>query len=80
MHLVYYIYEGKRVSIIEKGRPSAGGSHMSGVWGREKPRQAFPPAKSAERLSYISYCSDYTLGIVYDTLACGHMMIKECFI
>ena len=24
------------------GRPSAGGSHMSGVWGREKPRQAFP--------------------------------------
>jgi len=25
-----------------KGRPSAGGSHMSGVWGREKPRQAFP--------------------------------------
>ena len=25
------------------GRPSAGGSHMSGVWGREKPRQAFPP-------------------------------------
>ena len=27
----------------QKGRPSAGGSHMSGVWGREKPRQAFPP-------------------------------------
>ena len=25
------------------GRPSAGGSHMSGVWGREKLRQAFPP-------------------------------------
>ena len=23
---------------------------MSGVWGRDKPRQAFPPAKSAERL------------------------------
>jgi len=31
------------------GRPSAGGSHMSGVWGREKPRQA-SPRKSAERL------------------------------
>ncbi|XP_066323051.1 protein argonaute 1C-like isoform X2 [Miscanthus floridulus] len=28
--------------IFVKGRPSAGGSHMSGVWGREKPRQAFP--------------------------------------
>ena len=26
-----------------QGSPSAGGSHMSGVWGREKPRQAFPP-------------------------------------
>jgi len=24
-------------------RPSRRGSHMSGVWGREKPRQAFPP-------------------------------------
>ena len=34
----------------KRGRPSAGGSLMSGVWGREKPRQAFPPAKSAERL------------------------------
>jgi hypothetical protein len=28
--------------IKKKGRPSARGSHMSGVWGREKPRQAFP--------------------------------------
>ena len=27
-----------------KGRLSAGGSHMSGAWGRKKPRQAFPPA------------------------------------
>jgi len=34
---------------VKKGRPSAGGSHMSGVWGREKSRQA-SPAKSAERL------------------------------
>ena len=25
------------------GRPSAGCSHMSGVWGRDKPRQVFPP-------------------------------------
>ena len=28
--------------MLKKGRPSAGGSHMSGVWGRDKPRQAFP--------------------------------------
>jgi len=34
----------------KKSRPSAGGSHMSGVWGREKPRQSLLPAKSAERL------------------------------
>ena len=27
----------------KRGRPSAAGSHMSGVYGREKPRQAFPP-------------------------------------
>ena len=26
---------------LKKGRPSAGGSHMSGVWGRKKPRQRF---------------------------------------
>jgi len=24
----------------KKGRPSAGGSHMSGVWGRDKPMNA----------------------------------------
>jgi len=24
---------------VKKGKPSAGGSHMSGVWGRKKPRQ-----------------------------------------
>jgi len=34
-----------------KGRPSAGGSHMSGVWGREKPRQAFPPQICGEAAS-----------------------------
>jgi len=28
--------------VNEKGRPSAEGSHMSGVWGRKNPRQAFP--------------------------------------
>ena len=27
----------------KKGKPSARGSRMSGVWGRDKPRQAFPP-------------------------------------
>jgi len=35
---------------LKGGRPGAGGSHMSGVWGREKPRLSLPPAKSAERL------------------------------
>jgi len=34
---------------LPKGRPSAGGSHMSVVWGREKPRQA-SSVKSTERL------------------------------
>jgi len=34
-----------------KGRPGAGGSHMSGVWGREKPRQAFPPQICGEAAS-----------------------------
>jgi len=34
-----------------KGRPSARGSHMSGVWGREKPRQAFPPQICREAAS-----------------------------
>jgi hypothetical protein len=29
--------------LLKRGRPSAGGSHVSGVWGRDKPRQAFPP-------------------------------------
>jgi len=35
----------------QTGRPSAGGSHMSGVWGREKPRQAFPPQICGEAAS-----------------------------
>jgi len=35
----------------KKGRPSARGSHMSGVWGREKPRQAFPPQICGEAAS-----------------------------
>ena len=35
-------YDLYHITKVKKGRPSAGGSHMSGVWGREKPRQAFP--------------------------------------
>ena len=38
-------YDGKNTEgcrLLKGDRPSAGGSHMSGVQGREKPRQAFP--------------------------------------
>jgi len=38
---------------IKKGRPSAGGSYMSGVWGRDKPRQTFSPTVTAGRLRRI---------------------------
>ena len=48
VHVIQYIdlLSGKIPTSIlhmQTGRPSARGSHMSGVWGREKPRQAFPP-------------------------------------
>ena len=38
----YHSKGSQRYALKKKGRPSAGGSHMSGVWGREKLRQAFP--------------------------------------
>jgi len=39
------------MTIKKKGRPSAGGSHMSGVWERKKPRQAFPRTICGEAAS-----------------------------
>ena len=42
LHLIYKVTECDFDIHEKKGRPSDGGSHMSGVWGREKPRQASP--------------------------------------
>ena len=41
-------------SIKGQGRPSAGGSHMSGVWGREKPRQAPSLAQVLSKKSMVN--------------------------
>jgi hypothetical protein len=34
-------YSNEQLFHLSLDRPSAGGSHMSGIWGRDKPRQAF---------------------------------------
>jgi hypothetical protein len=41
--ITFRIMFKEKVTLLLKGRLSTGGSHMSEIWGRKKPRQAFPP-------------------------------------